>query len=61
MTGGKPAVLVVTEGKVHRREIELGLTEGGRVQGIGGRSGDEQVVADGKSLLREDQAVEGVP
>lgn len=59
--GGKPAVLVVEEGKARRRDVELGLNEGGRVQVIHGLTGNEQVIADGKTSVRDGQAVEIVP
>jgi hypothetical protein len=58
---GKLAVLVVEEGKARRREVVLGLTEGGRVQVLRGLSGNEQLIADGKASVREGQAVEIVP
>lgn len=49
LTGGRrPAVLIVEDGTTRRREVELGLNEGGRVQVIRGLTGDEQVVAEGK-------------
>ncbi len=59
--GGKPAVLVVEDGKARRREVEPGLSEGGRVQVIRGLTGDEQVIADGKTPVRDGQAVEIAP
>lgn len=58
---GKTAVLVVEEGKAHLREVELGLNEGGRVQVIRGLTGSDQVIADGKTSVRDGQAVEIVP
>jgi RND family efflux transporter MFP subunit len=60
-SGGKPAVCVVELGKVLRREVKLGLAEGGRVQVISGLTGSEQVIADGKAAVREGQAVEVLP
>jgi HlyD family secretion protein len=59
--GGKPAVLVVEEGKARRREVELGFNEGGRVQVIGGLTGNELVIADGKTPAKDGQAVEVAP
>jgi RND family efflux transporter MFP subunit len=59
--GGNPAVFVVENGKVHRREIELGLSEGGRMQVIYGLAGNEQVITDGNLSLRDGQAVEVIP
>jgi HlyD family secretion protein len=59
--GGKASVLVVAEGKVCRREVELGLNGGGRVQVIRGLTGNEQVLADGKTPVRDGQAVEVAP
>jgi HlyD family secretion protein len=58
---GKPAVLVVEEGKAHLREVELGLNEGGRVQVIRGLTVNDQVIADGKTSVRNGQAVEIAP
>ncbi|MCI0458885.1 MAG: efflux RND transporter periplasmic adaptor subunit [Gemmataceae bacterium] len=59
--GGKPAVLVVEDGKAIRREVEVGLTEGGRVQVLRGLAGNEQVITDGKTAVRDGQAVQIAP
>ncbi len=58
--GGQAAVLIVEEGEARRREVELGLSEGGRVQVIGGLIGNEAVIADGKLSVHDGQAVEAV-
>jgi len=59
--GGKPAVFVVEEGTARRRDVELGFNEGGRVQVIRGLTGNEQVIADGKTPAQDGQAVEVAP
>jgi multidrug efflux pump subunit AcrA (membrane-fusion protein) len=59
--GATPTVCVVEDSKARRRPIELGLSQGGRVQVIHGLTGNEQVVADGKTVVRDGQAVEVVP
>jgi len=59
--GGKPAVLVVEEGKARRREVELGFNEGGRVQVIRGLTGNELVIADGNTRAKDGQTVEVAP
>src|SRR5262249_57583656 len=60
-SGGKQSVLIVVGGQARRREVELGYNDGVRVQITRGLSGDEQVITDGKNLVREGQAVEGAP
>jgi RND family efflux transporter MFP subunit len=59
--GGKPAVLVVEDGKARRREVEVGFNDGLRMQVIRGLSGNEPVIADGKNLVRDGQAVDIAP
>lgn len=58
---GKPAVFVVENGQARRRELELGLSELGRVQVMRGLSGSEQVIADGNLPPRDGQPVEAIP
>jgi RND family efflux transporter MFP subunit len=60
LTGEKPAVLVVVDGRAIRREIAVGANDGERVQIVAGLSGDETIVADGKDAVRDGQAVEVV-
>jgi RND family efflux transporter MFP subunit len=57
----KPAVLVVEQGKARRREVELGPEDGGRVEVLRGLSGGEQVISDGKTPVRDGEAVEIIP
>ena len=61
LASGKPAVFVVEDGKAHRREVGLGLTEGGRVQVLSGLTGNEQVIAEKLAAVRDGQAVEIAP
>lgn len=61
LAGGKPAVLIVEEGKARQREVELGFNDGVRVQVLRGLTGNEPVIADGKNRVRDGQAVEVVP
>jgi multidrug efflux pump subunit AcrA (membrane-fusion protein) len=58
VAGAKPSVLCVEDGKVKRREIEIGHDDGVHVQITGRLSTDAQVIADGKASVREGQAVE---
>jgi RND family efflux transporter MFP subunit len=58
---GKPCVLVVENGQARTCEIELGLSDGRRVHVLDGLTGDEQVIADGKTQVRDGQAVEVIP
>ena len=57
----KPAVLVVREGKVTTVSVTLGEIDGGSVQVIKGLAPDDQVIVQGKELVREGQAVKAVP
>jgi multidrug efflux pump subunit AcrA (membrane-fusion protein) len=51
-------VFVVTEGGVaHSKEIRTGLTEGGKVEILGGLTGAEWVVSRGGFNLREGDGV----
>jgi RND family efflux transporter MFP subunit len=54
----RPTIFVVRDGKVHRQEIGLGYNDGARIQVTKGLQGNEQVIADGKTSVREGQAVE---
>ncbi len=56
--GKKPCVLLVLDGRVQRREIEMGYDDGVRVQITRGLNADAQVIADGKAAVRDGQAVE---
>jgi multidrug efflux pump subunit AcrA (membrane-fusion protein) len=58
ISGGKPSVIVVEEGKARRLEIELGYNDGDHMHVTCGLKGDEQVIIDGKNSVREGQAVE---
>ncbi len=57
-TGGKPSVLCVQDGRVVRHTIEIGYNDGIRMQITRGLTPDAQVIIDGKSSVREGQAVE---
>jgi RND family efflux transporter MFP subunit len=58
---GKTAVLIVEEGRALKREVELGLNDGVRMQVLGGLAGSEQVIVVGKDPVREGQPVEVAP
>ena len=60
VTGEKPAVMIVEDGKAARREITIGLNDGDRVQVTTGLTGDEAVIAEGKDGVRDSQPVEVV-
>jgi RND family efflux transporter MFP subunit len=57
----KPAVLVVREGKVATVAVTLGEIDGPSVQVLQGLAPDDQVIVQGKELVREGQAVKAVP
>jgi RND family efflux transporter MFP subunit len=57
----RPAVLVVREGKVATATVTLGVTEGPLSQVKKGLGPDDQVIVQGKELVREGQAVKAVP
>ena len=59
LTGAeKPAVMVVEDGRARRREVQVGLDDGVRVQILSGLDGDERVITEGKSSVRDGQEVE---
>jgi RND family efflux transporter MFP subunit len=57
---GKPAVMIVKDGRALRREIQLGINDGIKMQVSSGLKGNEQVVSDGKDSLRDGDPVEVV-
>jgi membrane fusion protein (multidrug efflux system) len=57
----KPVVLVVREGKVATVAVSLGEIDGPLVQVVKGLAPDDQVIVQGKELVREGQAVKAVP
>jgi HlyD family secretion protein len=57
----KPALLVVRDGKVVTQVVELGAADGPLVQIAKGLRPDDQVILQGKELVREGQAVKAVP
>jgi membrane fusion protein (multidrug efflux system) len=57
----KPAVLVVRDGKVKTVTVTLGEIDGPSVQVLQGLAADDQVIVQGKELVREGQAVKAVP
>jgi RND family efflux transporter MFP subunit len=58
LTGEKPAVMIVADGKAVRREVTIGLNDGARVQVTAGLTGDEAVIAEGKGGVHEGQPVD---
>jgi RND family efflux transporter MFP subunit len=60
-TEGQPTVLVVRDGKVSSTVVELGPTDGPRVQVVKGLGPDAQVIFQGKELVRDGMAVKAVP
>jgi membrane fusion protein (multidrug efflux system) len=60
LTGGKPAVMIVAEGRAVRREITIGANDGDRVYVVAGLTGDEVVIAEGKDTVRDGLPVEVV-
>ena len=57
---GRPAVLVVRAGKVAQLPVELGASDGPRVQILRGLGPEDQVIVQGKELVRDGQAVTAV-
>jgi len=55
--GDLTAVFVVQNGVVGRRPITTGVGEGTLVEVVKGLAGDEQVIVEGKELVREGQKV----
>ena len=58
---GQPTVLVVRDGKVASTVVELGPTDGPRVQVVKGLAPDAQVIFQGKELVRDGMTVKAVP
>jgi membrane fusion protein (multidrug efflux system) len=58
---GRPAVLLVREGKVVTTAVELGPTDGPLVQIIKGVGPDTEIIIQGKDLVREGMVVRTVP
>ncbi|RUL82544.1 efflux RND transporter periplasmic adaptor subunit [Tautonia sociabilis] len=56
--GGKAYCVVVADGEAHRREVELGLGDGQRVEILSGLDGDEAIAAANADSLAEGQPVE---
>ncbi len=56
--GKAPCVLCVQDGRVQRREIEIGYDDGVRMQITRGLLADAQVIADARAPVREGQTVE---
>jgi RND family efflux transporter MFP subunit len=55
--GDTPVVFTVTNGVVGRRPITVGVTQGTLVEVVQGLAGTEQVIVEGKELVREGQKV----
>jgi RND family efflux transporter MFP subunit len=60
-TEGRPTVLAVRGGKVAQLPVELGATDGPRVQIVRGLAPGDQVIVQGKDLVRDGQSVTAVP
>jgi RND family efflux transporter MFP subunit len=58
---GRPAILIVREGKVVTTAVELGPTDGPLVQITKGVGPDAEIILQGKDLVREGMAVRTVP
>jgi HlyD family secretion protein len=59
--GPRPTLLVVRDDKVVTVPVELGAPDGPRVQIAAGLRSDDQVVVQGKDLVREGQTVKVTP
>lgn len=57
----QPAVLVVRNGKVASQIVQLGVEDGALVQVVKGLGADDELIVQGKELVREGQAVRAVP
>ena len=57
----RPGVLLVRDGKVVTTPVVLGVADGALVQVTKGLGPDDQVIVQGKELVREGQAVKAVP
>jgi RND family efflux transporter MFP subunit len=57
----QPAVLVVRNGKVATQGVQLGAQDGPVIQVTKGLKPDDQVIVQGKELVREGQTVKAVP
>jgi RND family efflux transporter MFP subunit len=57
----KPAVLLVRNGKVATQIVQLGTEDGPLVEVVKGLAPDDQVIVQGKDLVREGQVVRAVP
>lgn len=58
---GRPSVLVVREGTVARVPVELGAADGPRIQITKGLGPGDQVIVQGRELVRDGQTVKAVP
>jgi membrane fusion protein (multidrug efflux system) len=63
LTGSEtqPAVLLVQNGKVATRTVQLGAADGALIQVIKGLAPDDELIVQGKELVREGQTVKAVP
>jgi HlyD family secretion protein len=57
----RPGVLLVRDGKVVTTPVVLGVADGHLVQVTKGLGPDDQIIVQGKELVREGQAVKAVP
>jgi hypothetical protein len=60
-TDGRPTVFVVRNGQVASQAVQLGPTDGPRVQIVQGVDPDAEVVLQGKELVRDGMVVKAVP
>lgn len=60
-SGARPTVQVVRDGQVASVPVELGVADGPRVQIVKGLTPDDQVIVQGKELVRDGQAVKAIP
>jgi RND family efflux transporter MFP subunit len=59
--GEETAVFVSSEGKAHRRVVEVGLTDGANVEIVSGIKAGERVIVDGQAGLPDDAAITEAP
>jgi RND family efflux transporter MFP subunit len=63
LTGSEtqPAVLLVRNGKVTTRTVQVGVADGALVQVIKGLAAEDELIVQGKEQVREGQTVKAVP
>jgi len=58
---GRPSILAVRDGKVVALPVQLGAADGPRIQVVRGVGPKDQIILQGKELVRDGQAVKAVP